>query len=401
MYHVVDTDRLRAEGVLSAEQVAVIRRRAREAMMRLAVDALLTGGIVAATFGLIFWLGEPLPVALVGAATLAAGMAALGRGGEAWRFFGLAAALIGAGMLLGGAGFELSAAFGERSGPPMLAAGLVVAAAFGIPLLRASGGLRFACGAICLMGLAMHLTGLGLTAAWRDWAGLPMAAVSLYAAAALALAGAATDVRLVTALAVVPYAQTLSTGTSYWHAAYVFYSPEATLSILQMAVLVAGGLWAARALPERWGRHGGILAIMAAVVANLCALVGSLWGDWVGQTVWGPGGSWWRNRDLHADPEAFARAEAAFHETALYIGPGVYSVAWALALAAAAVWAARGARRGLFNVALTFAAIHAYTQAFESFHDQPLAYVIGGLAAIPLAWGLWQLDRRFWAARAG
>lgn len=45
----------------------------------------------------------------------------------------------------------------------------------------------------------------------------------------------------------------------------------------------------------------------------------------------------------------------------------------------------------MFNTALTFAAIHAYTQLFESFGDEPLAYVIGGLAAIPLAWGLWRL----------
>ena len=46
----------------------------------------------------------------------------------------------------------------------------------------------------------------------------------------------------------------------------------------------------------------------------------------------------------------------------------------------------------MVNTALTFAAIHAYTQLFESFGDEPLAYFIGGLAAIPLAWGLWRLN---------
>ena len=46
----------------------------------------------------------------------------------------------------------------------------------------------------------------------------------------------------------------------------------------------------------------------------------------------------------------------------------------------------------MYNAALTFAAIHAYTQFFESFWDQPLAYVIGGLTAIPLAWGMWRLN---------
>jgi len=41
---------------------------------------------------------------------------------------------------------------------------------------------------------------------------------------------------------------------------------------------------------------------------------------------------------------------------------------------------------------MTFAGIHAYTQVFESFYDEPLAYVVGGLAAIPLAFGLWRLN---------
>jgi hypothetical protein len=44
---------------------------------------------------------------------------------------------------------------------------------------------------------------------------------------------------------------------------------------------------------------------------------------------------------------------------------------------------------------MTFGGIHAYTQAFETFYDEPLAYVIGGLAAIPLAWGLWRLNDQF------
>ena len=401
MLYVADTDRLLAEGVLTRAQVAVIRAQARETMMRLAVGTLLTGGIVAATLGLIVWLGEPLPVATIGAATLAGGLWALARGGETRRFFGNAAVLIGAGLLLGGAGVELLNRHEAVAGPVMLALGAAVAGAFALGHARGGPHLRFACGAVLLMGVAMHLTGLGLTAARDGWSGVPMTVASLYAAGVLAVAGAATDVRLVTALAIVPFAQALSTGTAYWHATYAFFSPEPTLSILQMTALIAAGLWAAQALPGRWGRHGGVLAIMAAVVANLCALVGSLWGDWVGQTMWGPGASWWRQRDVYPDTEAFQAAVDAYRATALHIPEGVYAVLWALVLAAAVVWTARTGRRGLFNTAITFAAIHAYTQAFESFHDEPLAYVLGGLIAIPLAWGLWRLDRRWMTARAG
>ena len=42
---------------------------------------------------------------------------------------------------------------------------------------------------------------------------------------------------------------------------------------------------------------------------------------------------------------------------------------------------------------MTFGGIHAYTQMFESFGDEPLAWALGGLAAIPLAWGLWRLNQ--------
>lgn len=400
MHYVADTTRLLAQGVLTPAQVAVIRAQARETMMRLAVNTLLTGGIVAATLGLIFWLAAPLPVAFSGALALAGGLLALAKGGETLRFFGNAAALIGAGLLLGGAGFELADKHGAVAGPAMLGIGAAVAAVFGAAFRRPRLTSRFACGAIGLMGVALHLAGLAFTAELHGWTGWPVALSSLYAAGLVAAAGVLTNVRLVTALAIVPFAQALSTGTYYWHAAYVFYSPESTLSILQMSALAAAGLWAARSLAPRWGRHGGILAIMAGVVASLCALVGSLWGDWVGQTLWGPGRSWWRARDLFDDRESFETALDAYRETALHIPEGAYSVLWAVALAAAIFWAAHTARRGLFNTAVTFAGIHAYTQAFETFHDQPVAYVIGGLAAIPLAWGLWQLDRRWMAPRA-
>ena len=73
---------------------------------------------------------------------------------------------------------------------------------------------------------------------------------------------------------------------------------------------------------------------------------------------------------------------------------------WAVLLAVcAAFWTAHANRRGLFNATMTFAAIHAYTQMFESYGDEPLAWAIGGLAAIPLAWGMWRLNQHL-AVRA-
>ncbi|MDC1381806.1 hypothetical protein N8388_02200 [Octadecabacter sp.] len=73
----------------------------------------------------------------------------------------------------------------------------------------------------------------------------------------------------------------------------------------------------------------------------------------------------------------------------------MYSIVWAVVLILAAFWSATTNRRGIFNAAMTFGGIQAYTQAFETFYDEPLAYMIGGLAAIPLAWGLWRLNTVF------
>lgn len=88
-----------------------------------------------------------------------------------------------------------------------------------------------------------------------------------------------------------------------------------------------------------------------------------------------------------------------FPESTITIGPEAFTVAWALALVAVVVASAVRANRGLFNAALSFAGIHAYTQLFESLGDEPLAYVVGGLGAIPVAWGIWRLNG--WIALRG
>ncbi|MEJ6395168.1 hypothetical protein V8J82_18035 [Gymnodinialimonas sp. 2305UL16-5] len=390
MYYVADTNRLLAEGVLTPPQVETLRLQARETMMQLGINALLAGGILAATFGLIFWLASPISVAAVGFVMLASGAFALTMGQETLRFFGNAAALIGAGMLLGGAGFELANSYEAIAGPAMMLLGATVAAAFAAIRHYFRDIAPFTLGAVFLMGGALHLAGLGFWAEQLALIGWPAVLAFLYATAVIIASGILVNVRFVTALAILPFAQALSTGTAYWHAVYAFYSPESTLSILQMSALVAVGLWAASRLPDRIGRHGGILATMGLIVANLCALVGSLWGDWVGETIWGP-----QNRSIPFETwEARRDAVDAFRETAIHIPDTAYSILWAVALVAVIIWAANGVRRGVFNTACTFACIHAYTQAFETFGDEPLAYVIGGLTAIPLAWGLWQWNRR-------
>ena len=379
MHAIADTERLVTDGIITDEQARTIEARAREAMVYLAINTILCFGIIAATGGLIAWLGTPFSVAIFGLLSLGLGLSILRKDTEMYRMFGNASALIGASMLIIGGSLELTDQYQDAAGPVMVVIGLGIAslAVWSLRVGRTSA--RFLAGAIMLLGLGMHLCGFAFVLDRGDISGALVSFFYLYAAAALVGAGWLTDVRLVTVLAIVPFAQALDTGTFYYRAYYVFYSPETTLSIIQMTALVIACVWIAANSSERLARHARVLAVMAFIVANLCALVGSLWGDYVGETIWGPGG--------------YGSARFAFRETALFLSENLYSVLWAATLAVLALWAASKAQRGLFNATLTFAGIHAYTQMFESFWDQPLTYVIGGFAAIPLAWGMWRLDR--------
>lgn len=387
MRAVVDTTRLVADGVIMPQAAVQIEARARQAMVQLAINAVLFLGILCATAGLIVWLASPLPVALAGIGFVIAGLGVLMRAGPGYAMFGHAAALIGGGLWMGGGALELTQTAPDSAGAVLLGLGALVAGA-AAGLLK-----RFAVlsGAFTVMGAALHLFGLWWLLSQTGAQGGVASAAHLYTAAVLALVGWWCNVRLITALAIVPFAQALDTGTAYLGAAYVFYSPEPVLTILQMAALGVAVLLLIRGADSRTARHGTILVIMAFVVGNLSALVGSLFGDVVGDTLWGPV----RGDETSADWQA---AREAFEASTLSLSPDLFAVLWAAALVALVVWAAMTSRRGLFNAAMTFGAIHAYTQAFESFGDHPLAYVVGGLAAVPLAWGVWQVNRR-WLAR--
>ena len=391
MPHVVDTERLLNEGIINRAQATEIASRSRETMVALAVNAVLFIGIAAATFGLVFWLADAMAVAIAGGLFLLAGLFVLQKGPELYRMLGNAAALIGAGMLIVGGGIELAENYKAVAEIVMIMTGALIAGLAGWGFLRGPSQLAFATGAVFLMGIGLHLTGAMIL--FHDAGDWSKVLYFGYGAALIAAAGMLVDVRAVTALAIFPFAQMLDTGTSYFHAAYVFYSPESTLTILQMAALVGACLWVGIKANDRIGRHTGILAIMAVVVGNLAFLVGSLWGDNVGASFFDrprlDADLTWQERQ--AEIEAY---EAQF----FHISEHVFTAVWAVLLAAGAFWAAQANRRGLFNAAMTFGGIHAYTQVFESLGDEPLVWALGGLAAIPLAWGMWRLNQHM-AAR--
>lgn len=386
MYYVAQTDQLIADGVINPAQADEIQTRARAAMIALCVNSLLITGIVAATLGLVFFLASALSVAICGGLFLGAGLLILRNGAELYRMFGNASALIGSGMLISGTGFELADKMQDIAGVLMAIIGAILAGLFFWRFRAGFMRLRFAYGAVLAMAVALHLVGIYSAAYEFDLAGWPMPFIHFYVFAVIAALGLALDLRIITALAIVPFAQMLDTGTYYFSAAYVFYSPESTLSILQMSLLIGSCLWVVGRGSAALARQVGILMIMAFIVANLCFLVGSIWGDVVGSHLFGP------KRGDFDEWGPYWDAVQAYRDTLPHISEGIYAIVWALLLAGLIVWAAMSNKRGMFNAAMTFAGIHAYTQMFESFYDEPLAYVIGGLAAVPLAFGLWRLN---------
>jgi hypothetical protein len=385
MHYLADTDTLTRDGIITADQAKEIELRSRSAMVALVINTVLCAGILAATFGLIVLLADPAAVAVFGTFALALGLIILLASGPLYRIFGNATSLIGAGLLLAGAAFELVGNFPGSAGTIMAVGGAIVALLALAGFLLGPTRTRFALGAVFLMGGALHLNGIFFGLDYSQTTGWVPVAANLWAFALLVAAGVILDIRLLSALAIVPFAGLLSTQTFYDSATYAFYSPEPTLTILQMGALVLAALALQRVTSARIGRQMGTLAVMAFIVGNLAFLVASLFGDTVGSTLWAPvleGADWEKQQAAHA----------AWEQTALTIPADVFAVIWALLLTGAAIWAAFGNRRAMFNGALTFAAIHAYTQFFENFGLVPLAWVIGGLAAIPLAWGIWRLN---------
>ena len=179
MHAVADTTRLVEDAIITSEQAKTIEARARETMVYLAINSVLCAGIIAATGGLIRWLGTPASVAVVGLLFLGIGSLILVYSSDLYRMFGNASAIIGAGMLIGGASFELIETYEDIAGTAMTASGLIVAAA-GTWLLQAErNSARFVTGAVMLMGLAIHLVGIAFLLSQASISGASISAFYL------------------------------------------------------------------------------------------------------------------------------------------------------------------------------------------------------------------------------
>ncbi|MEO1471066.1 MAG: hypothetical protein AAFV86_18625 [Pseudomonadota bacterium] len=392
MLWLVDLDRTVAEGRMTAETADLLKGRARRDATALAISVLQVGGTVTVLAGLFALIEGPAGVIVLGLAITLAALAALMGLDERYRLPGEAGGVIGVASTLGGVFWFANEEVGNTW--PAILLGLAVM--LGGLLLRRSGPAALTrMGAwTAALGGAAHLAGVFGQEGTPDLAWIAL----LDAAVVLGALGLVLDFRLLTALAI-PAVAGIVSSTGYGHGSYYLAVYEATLTVIVMATVAGGAVLAAPRWPERWARHARIAGLLAFVWANIALWVGSLWGDVVGETLFGPRRAGFET-GTGVDWEGYRAARAVFRESALTIPAEAFALFWAAVILAVGVWAALGGRRSVLNAAITFGAIHFYTQWFEFFSDAPGALIVAGVVAIALAWGTHRLNAML-RARAG
>ncbi len=234
----------------------------------------------------------------------------------------------------------------------------------GTVLLAAGIGLQFA-GArhwsllsnICVLVGALVLAGGIVVLTEASQLAFVLIALGFAVVAAFARSG------LLAALSILALASALGARTGYLHAMYFLGISEPTLTIVLFSALALATFLASKRLPPHYARLGIIAARTCVLLVNLGFWIGSLWGDNVE----------WANVSVPAI---------------------AYTIVWAAGLLILAVWAARGNRRWVVNVAAVFGAILFYTQWFETLGLQPWSVLIGGIGALVFAVGLREFNRR-------
>jgi hypothetical protein len=320
---VLDVTRLVAEGKLTPEQAEQLKALASRDTGNLAINALLTFGAIAIVAGVLALVPSFTTGGVLGTALMALGLLLQRRHAAQWGLLGTASVIVGT-LLLGG--------------------GMV-----GWFHLRLEGFLA--------------------------------AAALLFALAVIARSG------LLMALAPAALAAALGSSTGYEHAAYMLAVYEPTITLVVFAVLAAAAYQAAQRLAPPYEGLALIFARVSLVLVNFALWIGSLWGDYPGET-------WLFDRNSGGGTIWQARQD--WHATAFHIPELAFTLAWAAVIVAVGVWASRANRRWVVNTAATFGAIHFYTQWFERLGAEPVAIIMAGVTVVAIAVVLW----RYNAARA-
>ena len=202
-------------------------------------------------------------------------------------------------------------------------------------------------------------------------------AAMLIVTAVLALIAVAARSSLLTVLAVLAASACLGAKAGYAHAMYSLAIFEPTLTIVLFSALAFAAYQVSKRLPADYERIALAAARTAILLVNFGFWIGSLWGD-----------------PLFLLSRMAGKARAAPRLEDVVIPHTVFSIAWAVVLIAAALWAMRINRRWLVNVAAIFGAIHFYTQWFETLGATPVSVLLGGLMMLAIALALWAFNRR-------
>ena len=313
---VLDITRLVEEGKLTAQEAERLQALARRDTGSLVINVLMSFGAVAVAAGIIALEPAYATGAALGVALVAMGLAISFFASEQWGLLGSATTIIGALLLAGGVIGLDEAAF----------VGLVLSA----------------------------LLFLALAVAIRS--------NFLMALVPLVLAGA------------------LGSSTGYLHAVYMLTVNEPTITIAFFALLAGAAYLVSLHVGRAYQQLAIIFARVSLILVNFGFWIGSLWGDYPGQTwAQGEGYRLWSKR------EAWRVAHLHIPETAFIVG-------WAIVIIAVGAWAARANRRWVVTTAAVFGAIEFYTQWFERLGAEPWAIIVAGLTIVAFAIALWRYN---------
>jgi hypothetical protein len=313
---VLDITRLVEEGELTAQEATRLQALAKRETGSLAINVLMSFGAVAVTAGIIALEPAFTTGAALGVALVAIGLAISFFAAAQWGLLGTATTIIGALLLAGGV------------------IGLAEAD-FEVLIFSA-------------------LLFLGLAVAIRS--GFLMALVPL------ALAGA------------------LGSSTGYRHAVYMLTVTEPTVTIGFFALLAGAAYLVSQQVGRAYQQLAIIFARVSLILVNFGFWVGSLWGDYPGQT-WAQGEEF----RLWSDRETWRAAHLHVPEIAFIVG-------WAIVIIAVGAWAARANRRWVVTTAAVFGAIEFYTQWFERLGAEPWAIILAGITIVAFAMALWRYN---------
>lgn len=228
----------------------------------------------------------------------------------------------------------------------------------------------FVLGEICLIVGALMFCG-GVIALGEGSLGS-----TLLVTVALALAAIAARSSLLMCFAVLAASACLGARTGYAHATYSLAIFEPTLTIVLFSALAFVAFQASKRLSAGYERIALAAARTSVLLINFGFWIGSLWGD-----------PFFLFHGQRMPPRSFNAQQ-------IVIPAHAFSIAWALVLVVALMWAMREGRAWLVNTVAVFGAIHFYTQWFEKLGATPLSVLIAGVALLLAAIALRRFNRK-------